>query len=395
MKLVELLLDDALEDAGIQAVSLVKFPAIEENFVYFNNHTQYILAQAEDDKRLLVGPALIPDKKILRVDEFTGEEYEVFFSAETIRHIADKYMRDMKTNEATYEHDFEIGDVTAVESWIIEDEKADKSALYNFKLPVGTWMLSVRVNNDKVWGQVKDKDVRGFSIEGFFVDSLINASKQDRKPCPNCPDDPEQLRQLQSIVLEEMNPLFLIEGQPVFATAEEAELYGELFLQCMGHHEMDFEDEVLYMPCESHSEYPTKLKDTPCWEGYEMIGFKEKNGKRVPNCVPIKAEAVELESFSDYGEGVRNNAKRGIELNEKNGNKCATQTGKVRAQQLAAGEAISEETIGRMYSYLSRAADDYDEGDTSACGTISYLLWGGKAALNWSRGKLKELDKIE
>lgn len=394
MKLIELLLDEALEDAGIQAVSLVRFPAIEENFVYFNNHTQYVLAKAEDEQRLLVGPALIPDKKILRVDDLTGEEYEVFFSADTIRRVADKYMRDMRTNEATYEHDFNISDVTAVESWIVEDKKKDKSALYGFKVPVGTWMLSVRVNNEKVWEQVKKKDVRGFSIEGFFVDSLIEASMR-RKPCPNCPEDPYKLKELQSIVLEEMNPLFMVEGQPVFASPEEAELYGELFLGCLGSHAMQFDDMMLYMPCESHSEYPTELKDTPCWEGYEMIGFKIKNGKRVPNCVPIQAEKVEMESFSDYPDSVKSNARRGIELNEKEGNKCATQTGKVRAQQLADGEPISEDTIGRMYSYLSRAEDDYDPNSTTKCGTISYLLWGGKAGLNWSRGKLKELDKIE
>ena len=102
-----------------------------------------------------------------------------------------------------------------------------------------------------------------------------------------------------------------------------------------------------------------------------------------------------FESYADYGEGIRNNAKKGIELNEKNNNKCATQTGKVRAQQLADGEAISVETIKRMYSYLSRAEVYYDETDMNACGTISYLLWGGKAALAWSRNKLKELGVLE
>jgi len=106
-------------------------------------------------------------------------------------------------------------------------------------------------------------------------------------------------------------------------------------------------------------------------------------------------EEIELESYADYGEGIKNNAKRGIELNEKNGNKCATQTGKVRAQQLANGEAISVDTIKRMHSYLSRAETYYDESDTSKCGTISYLLWGGKAALGWSRNKLKELGLLE
>ena len=89
-------------------------------------------------------------------------------------------------------------------------------------------------------------------------------------------------------------------------------------------------------------------------------------------------------------EGVRNNAKRGIELNEKEGNKCATQVGKVRAQQLAKGEGVSFDTVKRMYSYLSRAEGDYDPNDSKACGTISYLLWGGKAGLAWARNILRE-----
>lgn len=103
---------------------------------------------------------------------------------------------------------------------------------------------------------------------------------------------------------------------------------------------------------------------------------------------------MQFQSFSDYPDAVRNNAKRGIELNEKVNNKCATQVGKVRAQQLANGEAISVETIERMYSYLSRAEEYYDEGDTEACGTISYLLWGGKAGLRWAKSKLNELEKL-
>ncbi len=48
-----------------------------------------------------------------------------------------------------------------------------------------------------------------------------------------------------------------------------------------------------------------------------------------------------------------------------------------------------------MYSYLSRAETYYDESDTTACGTISYLLWGGKSALSWSRNKLRELGELE
>jgi hypothetical protein len=104
---------------------------------------------------------------------------------------------------------------------------------------------------------------------------------------------------------------------------------------------------------------------------------------------------IEMESYSDYGSGISNNAQKGIDLNLKNNNKCATPVGKVRAQQLAKGEPISIETIKRMYSYLSRAETYYDETDMNACGTISYLLWGGKAGLAWSRNKLKELGELK
>jgi len=107
-----------------------------------------------------------------------------------------------------------------------------------------------------------------------------------------------------------------------------------------------------------------------------------------------KGKKITLETYNDYPDAVSNNAKRGIELNEKVSNKCATQVGKIRATQLRDKKNISLETIKRMYSYLSRASEYYDENDNEACGTISYLLWGGKAGLRWSESKLKELGEI-
>ena len=103
----------------------------------------------------------------------------------------------------------------------------------------------------------------------------------------------------------------------------------------------------------------------------------------------------DMESYADYPDAVKNNAKKGIKLNEAIGNKCATQVGKIRAQQLANGEAISINVIKRMYSYLSRAEVYYQEADdTKSCGYISYLLWGGQAAKRWAESKLKELQEL-
>lgn len=99
-------------------------------------------------------------------------------------------------------------------------------------------------------------------------------------------------------------------------------------------------------------------------------------------------------SYSDYPQAVRDAAERGIRLNEEVGNKCATQVGKIRAQQLANGEAVTILTVKRMYSYLSRAAEYYQPDDTTACGTISYLLWGGEPALRWAERILKQEGEI-
>jgi len=126
----------------------------------------------------------------------------------------------------------------------------------------------------------------------------------------------------------------------------------------------------------------------------------------VCNALSRKESYAKFESHSDYPEAVKNNAKRGIELNEKNGNQCATQVGKIRATQLRDGEPgkiratqlrdgepLSVSTIKRMYSYLSRAKTYYETGKPTDCGYISYLLWGGLAGLRWSEAKLKELEK--
>lgn len=99
-----------------------------------------------------------------------------------------------------------------------------------------------------------------------------------------------------------------------------------------------------------------------------------------------------FESYNDYPKAASQNAQRGMRLNEAVDNMCATLVGKNRAAQLSKGENISLETVKRVYSYLSRAKEYYDPKDTKACGTISYLLWGGDEMLRWSERKLEELE---
>ncbi len=100
------------------------------------------------------------------------------------------------------------------------------------------------------------------------------------------------------------------------------------------------------------------------------------------------------QTYADYPQQAKDNARKGMELNEAIGNTCATAVGKTRANQIASGEGLSLDTLKRTYSYLSRAEVYYDPNDTKACGTISYLLWGGKAMLSYCEGKLKELNEL-
>jgi len=343
MRIVELILDEN-QEIGIEAISVVENPAIEEDFIALKSQ-EFKLAEIDKEKRILMGALLIPNKPIYRRN---GEdEYYIYFSKDTVLKASQMYLMQGKQNNSTLEHQYEINGLSLVElmqgkqnnstlehqyeinglslveSWIVEDKVHDKSVKYGMDLPLGTWVGAVKVNNDQIWEEfVKTGKVKGFSIEGYFADKMERPK--------------EAIKDFSS-------------------------------------------DKVLQEIDKEEAEY--------------LLGQVKaiiKNDKRYKS-----GKKTTLESYSDYPSGVKNNAKRGLELNEKVNNKCATQVGKVRAQQLAQGKAISKETIKRMYSYLSRAEEYYDEGDTKACGTISYLLWGGKAAKRWAESKLKELGEIE
>ena len=124
--------------------------------------------QSDDEKRIVVGAAMVPNLKIFRKDKL-GNPYYVFFTAETIKMIAEKYMRNKYIDNNDTEHNGKAAeDVYVVESWIKEDDN-DKSNKYGFKdLPVGTWFVSMKVRNDEVWQRIKKKELNGFSVSGYF-----------------------------------------------------------------------------------------------------------------------------------------------------------------------------------------------------------------------------------
>jgi hypothetical protein len=295
MRIVELVIDEDDLDSGIEAVSVVESPAIEEFFVALKKH-ELELKEIDKEKRILMGAALVPNKQIYRRND-KNEEYYIYFSEDTVRKASELFLMRSNQNNATYEHEKKLNGMSVVESWIIEDEKLDKSVKHGFNLPKGTWIISMKVNNDDVWKDVKDGKVKGFSIEGYFADRYEMKQEQ-------------------------------IEKQ------ETIELLKELL-------------------------------------------------------------NVNLESYTDYPKAASENAKTALNYAEKNGwGSCGTAVGKQRANQLAKGEAISEETISRMAAFeRHRQNSDKELGD--GCGRLMWLAWGGDEGIAWAQRKLKQIRNEE
>jgi len=170
MKIIELILDEEQEEAGIEAISIVESPAIESDFVALKDQ-EIKLAEVDSDKKILMGALLIPNKPIYRNGD--EGEYYIYFSKDTVCKASQMYLKNGYQNNSTLEHSKVLEGLTLVESWLVEDEVHDKSRKYGLNVPVGTWMGAVKVNNDKIWDEyVKTKKVKGFSIEGYFADKM-------------------------------------------------------------------------------------------------------------------------------------------------------------------------------------------------------------------------------
>jgi len=286
MRVIELIIDEEQEFSGIEAISIVDKPAIQEDFIALSKQDKVQLADVDTDKRILMGAALIPNKNIYRQDSEEEEGYYIYFSEATVKKASELFLIEGNQNKSTLEHQAELSGLSVVESWIVEDEVHDKSRKYGLNMPVGTWMVSMKVNNEDVWQDyVKTGAVKGFSIEGYFSEAISLSV----------------------------------------------------------------------------------------------------------------SEEVELKSFSDYPDSVKNNAKRALKWAEENGwGSCGTGVGKQRANQLANGEAISMSTIKRMYSYLSRHAPDLDSSKSyeDGCGKLMYDAWGGKSALSWAKTRISREENM-
>ena len=276
-KIVELLIDETEDVHGIQAISLVSNPALERGWVALSKDKFLSLAKVDEEKRTLVGVALIPEKQIPRFDETEGE-YLVFFSKQTIEKAQELFMNSLKNNKATVEHEEDVQGVSVIETWIKEDDN-DKSNLYGFSdLPIGSWLVKMKVYNDEIWKQVKKGELKGFSIEGFFVDKAIEMQKGDildlAEECIEC-EQKELMEEIKDVLLNaELRPDKTLDGTPIYMDIEKAELYGSLFFDCIGSHSHEIDGKTYYMGCKSHQEVLKKRKKKIA---YKSNQYRNKN----------------------------------------------------------------------------------------------------------------------
>jgi HD superfamily phosphodiesterase len=170
---------DKLKNKGVYGISLVHDPAMQGEFIALSKEDNKIkLAELDKEQRILIGLVLEPDKPIYRNQG--GEEFNIIFDADTIKDLSHNFFMSNSHKNSTIEHEEkELSGVTFVESWIIEDEKNDKSNALGLSYPKGSWMATMKVDNEDVWNNyVKTGEVQGFSIDAMVNLEEINLKSE-------------------------------------------------------------------------------------------------------------------------------------------------------------------------------------------------------------------------
>lgn len=177
--LIELFIDEADKENGLDIISFVSAPAIEKDFMHFNKEVkEFKFKSTDEEKRIVTGACMIPNQEILRLDA-EGKPYFVFFTEDTVAKAQEVFAKYGKTKATNFEHeDSTLEGATVIESWIVKDSKNDKSNALGFDVPINTWMVSYKVDNDELWEKVKNGEVNGFSIEGVFSKNIIEMSEE-------------------------------------------------------------------------------------------------------------------------------------------------------------------------------------------------------------------------
>lgn len=166
------------ESEGVYAISLVEEPAMEGLFIALSKQ-KIELKTVDEEQRILIGLVLEPDKPIYRNQG--GEEFNIVFNSQTIKDLSYNFFKSGFQLNSTIEHEGDsLNGVSFVESWIVEDPKIDKSANFGLSYPKGSWIATMKVDNDEIWNDyVKTGKVQGFSVDAFvsLKEIKLNSNK--------------------------------------------------------------------------------------------------------------------------------------------------------------------------------------------------------------------------
>jgi hypothetical protein len=411
-KVFELKIEEDDELSGIDSISLVDEPAIEVNWVAFNKTKQedFHIPDGEDDKYIQKLVSIAQDEQELFNEGWVVDKVEIvgeegFASTnpngpsiedEEEYNVRYKYILNPRvTGQGAViktTRDFCKTLLAKNMVWRVEDMEATQN---DFGQSAMVWRGGYNCRH--VWSRILYKKdatiINKASVNKGKVE--VGGFPNDMRPDPRVLgyDEPSTVTSKTEVAVRKKTAapstaknLGLSKekfGYPLFETKDSAEAYAVL-IGCSGSHEHNIGDKVYYMPCEVHPEDM----------GYDVGGLPSYVDQVSGDT--ISKSLVTLESHSDYPDSVKNNAKAVLKYVEENGwGSCGTDVGKQRANQLAKGEPISEDTIRRMYSYLSRHEVDLDssKGYGDGCGKLMYDSWGGKSALSWAESKIKSIER--
>lgn len=164
-------------DSMVYAISLVESPAIESDFVFLSEEKPIQICLEKDEKHLVYGAVLIPNKPIYRRNQ--EEEFYIQFPQETIEKLAHSYLQNDNIYSFTQQHQVIADGVSIVESWV-KMSSNDKSKDLGIDVPDGTWLIGAKIENDDIWNGIKSGEMKGFSIESFLNFDEIMMSKVDK-----------------------------------------------------------------------------------------------------------------------------------------------------------------------------------------------------------------------
>lgn len=175
-------IDDS-ENTGCFKISLVDFPAVETSFLCFNAETEpekFNFKVTDDEKHIVTGIALRCNVPIYRVAP-DGTEYYVLFTKDTVEHIMQKFAKDNNAFNISIQHELDVKDCYVVESYLINKERGIVPQEFS-DIEDGSWVVSVKIENPKVWEYIKEGNCSGFSIEILAIPEALKAAiKKDKE----------------------------------------------------------------------------------------------------------------------------------------------------------------------------------------------------------------------